>query len=154
MTSDLKSFLLRGLAPLFIDNWGKCAKLYKSKYSQQELTGMELGKSNCLPTAITFAKLHAREILATPQCLPIVYKKIDWKPKRGAGKRVRGMVKGGMCTLMGKETYRGVDFSAYDELKEQLKVTKMDCMKIEKYVHARLFGCNHLESMAVAFFRL
>lgn len=79
--------------------------------------------------------------------IPVVTRVIDWGAMSSQGRRRGHTVKGAMAARLGKQTYEGVDYSAYPELREHLKTYKMGLNEITLYVKARLVGANHLEGM-------
>ncbi|MBE4779868.1 hypothetical protein HJ167_19940 [Vibrio parahaemolyticus] len=111
-----------------------------------------LGLSKNRQEAMQFVEKHSDYILKNQGQLPIIRKTIDWGLSRGQGKRSGGMVKGGMCTIMGKVSYDGIDMSSFQELANEKSkaVVFQDVNRCARYAAAYNLGCNHIESMCYA----
>jgi len=109
-----------------------------------------LGRSKTKEDALIVIKAHCGAIRNFNHDIELIHKKIHWGVPKGQGKRSGGMVKGGMCTIMGTETYEGIDLSDYEELKKEPVFKRMTFLQKYLYVVAFKYGCNHIESMMFA----
>lgn len=112
----------------------------------------QLGLSSTKQAALEFVKQHSDYIFSRLGQIPYITTTVDWGLSRGQGKRTGGMVKGGMCTLMGAIQYQGVDMSSFTELMNDPNrcLILQDGSRRARYAGAFNGGCNHLEAMGFA----
>ncbi|MCA9366749.1 hypothetical protein KC887_00590 [Candidatus Kaiserbacteria bacterium] len=92
------------------------------------------------------------DALALETDVPTIRTQIDWRPKRGQGKRIGGgMVVGAMSSNLGVRTYVGVDLSKYaqDILPEDWICLREHYRKV-KYFTARRAKLLHWQAMYYA----